>query len=51
MAMETESLPDAKVLATQHVVDVAGALGRNGAEQERVVLGPLEQGVDLGLNH
>ena len=41
----------AKVLATQHVVDVAGALGRNGAEQERVVLGPLEQGVDLGLNH
>ena len=49
MAMEDGN--DAKVLAAKHVVDVASALRRDRAKQERIVLGLLEQGVDFRLDH
>ena len=42
---------DAQVLAPEHVVDVTGTLGRDGAQEVRVVLGLVKQGVDLRLGH
>ena len=48
--VEVLDVDDTQMLAADHVVDIAGTLRCHRAEQERVVLGLVEQVVDFRLD-